>query len=142
LFPNEKDRGRIQAQEVATLIKKEYTGLFQQVGEFLKKNYRAKHVLRQPVVAAMLDNFQRVPTIATQFWQPICDGLNLNEASDPRYQLKKYLENTALAMKTRDTSRVVGSEEMYNICIPVWNAWRKNEKRQTLRPSKVRVKSV
>jgi len=117
--------------EVSNEIQK-YANLFQAVATFYQPFYKASHIgKRSAVIAAMFECFDKKPSIAESFWKPVCDGLNLTDPQDARYILMKWLQGASLDAAHYDQKKgkkVVSTEDMYRVCINVWNRWRKDEK--------------
>lgn len=143
LYPKKEEFNRLGPQELSNLIKDKYVALFQQVGKFWQGNQDAPDIGRMPVLAAMFDNFAKVPTLAPSFWKPVCDGIGLDSKDDPRWRLRKYLGETTLHRTSENTDKnATDPETMYKTCISAWNKWRLGETVQVLRPTQKRVKSA
>lgn len=142
IFDNGDHRKRCTPQDVAALIEGKHMSVFKAVAEFVSHNIDGKKEVaflrRSPVVAAMFETFNKVPTIAPQFWQPVCDAINLTSKTDPRWVLRNLLSTVKLSASK---SRSMTEEEMYRHCVPAFNKWRKGESVQILRPAKERVRA-
>lgn len=143
LYPARDEYRRIGPAELASLIANDYCVLFNTVGRYIQtlqgKTADAR-VLRMPVMAAMLDNFAKVPTVAPDFWTDVAYGTNLVK-TDARWHLVDYLDKVAISSAGSE-KRSVSGDEVYRYCITAWNRWRKGEKVQTLRPTAKRVRSA
>lgn len=105
--------------------------LFKSVADFYSPFMRTPHIgHRQAVIAAMFECWEKKPTVAAEFWKPVCDGLGLTEKTDARYALMVWLQvhNLSSAGWKDKAKKNITSEEMYRICILAWNKWRINEK--------------
>lgn len=143
LYPNKQERMRIRDSETAALVKHQHGQVFQNVGRFLQEHHDARHLVRQPVIGAMFDNFNKVPTIAPDFWEKVATGLGLDDKRDPRYHLREFLTRVVMQKSpSASLKRLADSEEIYRICVQAWNHWRKGGAVQMLRPTKERVKSA
>lgn len=142
MFESHEDRKRCTPQDIASLIENKYMTVFKSVTEFVSQHIDGKKEVqfmrRSPVVAAMIETFNKVPTIAPQFWQPICDSIGLESKKDARWALRTLLSTAKLSASK---SRCMSEEEMYRHCVPAFNKWRKGEPVQILRPSKERVRA-
>lgn len=128
LFETTHERRRYKDEEVASLAH-QYKDTFRSVAFTIQENSDdAGLVTRQPVIAAMFATFDKVPTIARSFWQTVIDGLNLTNRSDPRYKLRRYLQDSAISHQSKMSGKkAVEPEMMYRVCIAAWNKWRKDE---------------
>jgi hypothetical protein len=106
--------------------------LFKMVANFYTPYTRVPHIFhRQAVIAAMFECWDKKPTIAPDFWKPVCDGLGLTEETDARYALMRWLQSHGVDAggPNRDrTIKAASAEEMYRVCINAWNRWRAGEK--------------
>lgn len=144
LFDTYQKRSRYKDEEMASLAH-EYKETFRAVAFTIQENHDdAGLIKRQPVIAAMFATFDKVPTIARGFWQTIVDGLNLTDRSDPRYKLRRYLQDSAISSPSRYSGKkAVEPEAMYRVCIAGWNKWRKGETAQvSIRAANKRVRVV
>ncbi len=129
----EKDRHMVNSNDVATLVKEKHENLFRIVGLFLQSHDTdANFMKRAGVVAALFATFDKAGGKAPEFWDPVANGLGINDKTDPRYVLRDYLQThgqgTATARAVRTSLGFVGAEDTYRICIHAWNKWRKGEK--------------
>ncbi len=87
----------------------------------------SKHLMRQPVAAAMFGGFNKSIAAATDFWTAVRDGSHPSR-EDATRKLERYLLTSGLETSgmTRHT-RPVPTREMYVKCLHAWNAWRKGE---------------
>lgn len=121
---------RVTPEQLSAVISREFSGLFRQVALFVQANHKMALSRRVPVVAAMFATFDKVPTKATEFWQPVIDGVNLSARSDPRWQLRDaLLKALQPGSSTRGSKgmRVLTTEDVFRICLLAWNKWRKGE---------------
>ncbi len=143
LFEKKHERQRYGPEENAALVAKHNVTL-RHVAEMLKENTdNIKILKRQAVVAAMFSTFDKVPTIAKGFWQPVADGLSLDSKNDPRYRLRALLQETVVGAAGRSNLRPMSTEDMYRVSISAWNKWRKDDVAMTtIRATKARTKPV
>lgn len=143
LFESKTERRRYKDEETA-LMAKQHQETFRSVAFVLQDNSDLVGDLkRQPVIAAMMATFDKLPRGAIDFWQTVVDGLQMDSKNDPRWRLKKYLADSALGTSTRGTMRrPVEPEVMYRVCIQAWNKWRKEEESKGLRAPIRRVRPV
>ncbi len=95
--------------------------------EAIKGRRHARHLMRQPVTAAMFACFQKSKLAAEQFWTAVRDETG-TVPTLPDRKLARYLLTVGVE-KGAGTKRVhpVSPREMYVKCLHGWNAWRKNE---------------
>ena len=143
-FPDIEQRKRQGHNELATLIEAN-SHAFKTVGEFNQAHRdNEMFVKRHSVIAAMFECHDRRPSIWQDFWKPVCDGLGLTEKTDPRYALRRWLQEHGLAVRgngAKDRAKQSTPEETYRICISACNKWRDGEGVQTLRSSGKRVRA-
>lgn len=114
--------------EVAMQVQKN-PELFQAVAAFYQPFIKTPHVARrQAVIAAIFECWDKRPTLAMDFWKPVCDGLGLTDKEDARYVLMRWLQSHNLETTQDKTKKSTSAEEMYRICINAWNRWRAGEK--------------
>ena len=142
LYEQQKDQRKLQPEDKAELISDpKYSKTFRLVGDIVQENLSVSRFLkRKPVLAALFATFDKVPTIAPEFWQPVADGIGLDERTDARWQLRQYLQQHGLSANKDSGCRVVDTEVMYRVCIAAWNKWRAGVPVQLLKPSSTRVK--
>lgn len=143
MFETSAERKRCSPQDLALLIDSKHMTVFRAVTDFvyhfIDGKKEAQFLRRSPVVAAMLETFSKVPTIAPQFWQPICDSIGLESKTDARWALRTFLSTVRLGASKL---RTLSEEDMYRHCIPAFNKWRKGEAVQQLRPAKERIRAI
>jgi hypothetical protein len=140
------DARRCGAAELAAMIQADYSQLFNIVGHFIYAIQGDKLAMaridKMSVIAAMIDNFNKVPTLAPEFWRPVAESTGL-EKDDARWHLVRYLDSIAMQRSnTNSMKRIVSTEEVYRVCIAAWNRWRAGERVSQLRPTAKRVKSA
>jgi len=126
----EKEAWQIAPSGVAALIEDKFPELFKLVGLYWQSHYDENMFLRRnAVTAALFATFDAAPTKAAEFWNPVNNGLGMTDKEDPRYQLRRWLEDHCQSLKGRQAGKsVVNAEETYRVCILAWNKWRKGEK--------------
>lgn len=141
-FDGKHKRDRYGPAQVAQIIRDRYLDTVQRTALFYQIIHNeSKDIRRQPVIAAMLATFDKVPTLADQFWKPVADGVALNTKNDPRWRLRQYLSEFALGNSKGSDRKSTDPESMYRACIVCWNKWRQGEELKTTpRATKSRVK--
>jgi hypothetical protein len=141
-FEHECDRRRITPEQINAIIQNELPQLWRRTALELQEYYlEQKHVARFPVIAAMFATFDKVPTVAPDFWTPVASGIGLEKKTDPRLKLRDMLMQSALTA-TQTGKDHVPPEQMYRMCLQAWNRWRRGENVQVLRTTKERQKPV
>lgn len=136
-------RDGMNTNELVALICKRYPELFNVVGHFVKIHMEDHiFVKRSAVIGAMFATFEKSVQASGEFWTPICDGLNLDDKTDARYQLRQYLLNHGHNFTQTSNKDLVTVEDSYRVAINAWNRWRKHEPTQVLRSTDKRVKPV
>ena len=137
-FEVDAERRRATPDQVCAVVQTEFPQLFRTVALFCQKHASEKDLLRQAPIAAMYATFNKVPTKAEEFWNPVLDGTGLDTKTDPRWWLRRHLQEVGIAAGARKTA--MNNEDLYRICIQAWNKWRAGEKCQTaIRPTKERI---
>jgi hypothetical protein len=117
------------ADDRAFLLATDYQDVGLAVARFIQgcQASASRHILRGPVVGAMLATFQKSPVDATAFWTAIRDGIGFSEKTDPRLVLRNALTSVSIRQGAgaRDGKKSASQEEMYRWCVYGWNAWRK-----------------
>lgn len=146
LYERETDRDRCTPEMLGSLIANKHLQLFILVShfyyEYVKQTREMMFIRRRPVAAAMFETFNKVSTLAPDFWRPVIDGVGLENREDPRLQLRTLLQNVVINSISRRGRRSVDDETMYNYCIPAFNKWRKGEPVRSLRASAERIRAV
>jgi len=123
-------RNRTSPDQLAAVIQGEFADLFRTVMLF-KQTFGAENAFarRIPVMAAMFATFFKLPTKASEFWQPVIDGLGLTAKTDPRYVLRDTLQHAVSggSGRGRPSTRLMSVEDQYRVCLLAWNKWRKGE---------------
>ncbi len=87
-----------------------------------------RHLIRQPVIAAMFGCYQKAKTAANTFWSAVRDETGATP-NCPDRKISRFLLSTNLdrggVNAVKDKTASVRS--MYVKCIKAWNAWRKGE---------------
>lgn len=127
LFESNWDKQMVTPNDLAALVSEKHEHLFKIVGLFFQKHYDGfMPVRRSSVIAALFCTFDSSSAKAPEFWEPVFDGLNLTEKTDPRYALRKFLETHSQSIRSKDTR--VSQEETFRVCISAWNKWRLGHK--------------
>jgi hypothetical protein len=84
-----------------------------------------KHMLRVPVLTAMIATFRKGQGDATRFWTAVRDGENLLRKSGP-FALREFLKSASLYSGSNNVQQriVVDRRAIYAKCLHAWNAWR------------------
>lgn len=126
---NDNQRRRVSPEQMITAIQRDHSEVFRRVALYRQNNFQAPPVKRQPVIAAMFATFEKLPTKAEEFWQPVLDGTHLSSKMDPRWQLRDLLNSTSIrgSQSTARAGRIMSAEDLYRTCLLAWNKWRKDE---------------
>ena len=92
----------------------------------------SRHMKRAAVIGAVLATMQVDQGDAELFWRSVSTGLGFDRMSDPRVRLRNWLLETSI-LGNAQTKRHASREDMYRVCLPLWNAWRQNESIQIVR---------
>ena len=131
---------RLTPEQIATLIRQHYPETFRLVALFATTHQEAKTIMRKaPVMAAMLATYDKLPSRAHEFWEPVATGLGFTSKSDARYRLRDLLQTSGLRSDTQ-TRNGVDAESMYRLCILAWDKWRTDAPVEILRTPKTRTK--
>jgi hypothetical protein len=98
------------------------------VGNIIGKEYR--FMRRAPVVGAMWATFNKNVGESEAFWDTVKTGVGIDDVDDPRLRLRNFLMRVAVdsgAGSRQDMMAKVSGEDIYRICINMWNAYRKGE---------------
>lgn len=97
---------------------------------------RHRHMMRSPVVAAMIVTCTRSRQDAEKFWCSVRDGDLLTRGA-PAFVLREWLMRAVVTMGSaaRGEREKSDSREMYSRCIVAWNAFRNGEDRAHLKYS-------
>jgi hypothetical protein len=91
----------------------------------------SKHLMRSPVIAAMIVTCRKNSADFEEFWEQVRDGENL-KGSSPALKLRNFLLSTTVSIgKGRDAeylNKAASVKEMYSKCIAAWNAYRTHGK--------------
>jgi hypothetical protein len=90
----------------------------------------SRHLVKQPVVNAMLATYDRLPNKSAEFWAAVRDE-SAPDRDDPTRVLARYLVRSALAggstSRVGEGKKLTDQREMYVKCLHAWNAWRRGE---------------
>lgn len=116
-------RAAMSVEEWCGMIEANHATNFNIVGRFVSMHEQdGRWVKRSAVVGAMIATFEKNVEGATEFWEGVCNGLGMSSKTDPRYLLRKYL--TEHAIQSRTGLATTHTEEMYSVCIQMWNHYR------------------
>jgi hypothetical protein len=153
LWGNLPQGKRHDADDAAFQVQTTYKAQVATVVKFVMASPREHqvHIIRSPVLAAMLETFSKDAVAAEEFWTAVRDGLNLPSREDPRYKLHDALLGSVLlgsaSVHLTGKNRVSGKksttrEEMYRWCVACWNTWRRGGQIRVLRPTLTGVRPV
>lgn len=135
--------GGLSVNELTSLISKQYSSLFNVVGHFVRIHYEDHtFVKRSSTIGAMFGTFEKSVQASADFWTPVCDGIGINEKSDPRYQLRQFLMTHGHNLTGAGSRNIVSIEYAFRMCINAWNRFRRKEKTLVLRTTDTRVKAI
>ena len=135
-FENVEAYRKIDGEQIAAMVgDPALKPLYTLVCLFCQGTPQAHSIIRrQATAAAMLETFGVDAAAAASFWGDVAEGTNLVK-HDARYLLHNYLGRAVLAMKSRlEDRQVVHSEEMYRVCVHLWNKWRDGVAIDVIRP--------
>jgi hypothetical protein len=139
---------RVRPDQLATIIDgSDVKPIFTVVALFCQSRSKDSHTLikRQPVIAAMMETFSRDTQAAITFWTDISEATNLTKG-DPRWMLYNYLKKSVLNIAGRSPGsgdrQVVRTEDMYRVCVHLWNKWRAGETVANVRSPASRPKAI
>lgn len=109
--------------ELVAMVKDKYPAVFNTVGHFFVENYEKMVELRRAsVIGACFATFNKAVQRSIDFWTPVVTGLDMSSEQDPRFQLRRFLQEHAITHYARGR-KPVNSEEAYRVCINAWNHW-------------------
>lgn len=95
-----------------------------------EKESENRHMLRQPVVFAMILTWKKNHEAAKDFWMKVRDGEGLKKDM-PEYKLRNYLMQVTcfkgMGARLASVRQPASYHEMASKCITAWNAYRKGE---------------
>lgn len=146
-WERQNDRLMHDGDDVAYLMRTELAETCGRVAAFidLHDDTAWVHCRRAPVVAAMLETFDKFSRVAVEFWEAVISGIGIENAGDPRLKLRTLLIKAKLNTQQgsmRQMRNVIGREQMYRICLHAWNAWRRGSTQRTFRAGNSRPKIV
>ncbi len=138
----DSNKRKLYAGETGALdAQDEFLGLSQRIAAFMDSlDYRAfhhGHMFRGTVVAALYATFAVDEEDAGQFWHAVATGVGFESETEPAARLRQTLKNISVGggMSERGKNRL-SSEEVYRMCLHVWNRYRDSGSFQTaLRPT-------
>lgn len=114
---------RANIPEMVGLIDKSYSTLFNIVGNFFTMHYSDSIIVRRAaVIAAMMSTFDKSVEKSDEFWTAVFTGLNLDNKTDPRWQLRRFMETHSHTI--RRGQETINQEALYCTCLTMWNHWR------------------
>lgn len=103
------------------------------VGDFINRLFvgsdpQPRHLMRGPIIHAIMLTYEKSQTDSTIFWRQVRDGEGLNK-SDPAKVLRDFLLTTSVGFgRGMQDVKLVSIHEMTSKAITAWNALRKNTK--------------
>jgi hypothetical protein len=80
-----------------------------------------QHMRRAPVMAAMLATTNTNPDKAVEFWRAVANGLGFLTPDTPGLRLRNWLMTSSIQGSGKGNRRQVRQEDMYRVCINLWN---------------------
>jgi len=131
------ERQKHDSDDVAYHLKGDHYDLAMKVQGMLKRVSKKDnpHAFRAPVVAAMFATCNKAPEVSKAFWGPVCTGIGISTATDPRLKLRSLLQQSSIntGSGSRTEKKHVSAEYMYRACITAWNAYRDKRKLRALK---------
>jgi hypothetical protein len=143
-FSEDWRRTPMSPNDIAGLIEKNYSQLFHTVGLFFQIHYEESVPMRRAAcIGAMFATFEKNVMASQQFWEPVFNGLGLNDKKDIRYMLRQFISTHVHQIERgfSENGSVIGKEDLYRICINCWNHWRAGDVMKALRPTDKRYKA-
>ncbi len=139
-FSDEKwKRERTSINEWIGMIEANYSTLVGLTGRFMSMHlYDCTFAKRSSVMASMYFTFEKNVEASTEFWTAVLSGIGLETKTDPRWQLRKYLETHGHSIMS-GLDRV-SQEEALCVCLTQWNHWREGNSVTTVKPVNARPK--
>jgi len=123
--PKDSKQRAMSINDWCGLIQNNYSDLFCISGRFLALHAsEAPWVKRAAVIGAMMATFGKNIKASEEFWTPVFNGVGLQTKSDPRYQLRRYLETHGHDVASTNIVKV-SPEEMFCVSVNLWNHWRR-----------------
>lgn len=139
-FGDNEQATKMSPEDLATLVTEQYPQLFRTTGILFQEMFDTfPAVQRMGVIAALFATAQVQPNKVNDFWMPLASGLGLNEKTDARYVLRRWLDETA---RSSSHDGGVSPEETYRVCINAWNKWRKGTPVTMLKTTDERLNPV
>jgi hypothetical protein len=89
----------------------------------------SKHLMRSPVILAMMDTWEKNKEDAEEFWGDVRDA-NLIAKHTPQHKLRDFLKESNFDRgrgASGNNKRTVSQHEMTSRCITAWNAFRSGD---------------
>lgn len=121
-----REDGSADKSIVSKNVKRSYLSKYLKEGAFinhiLKDGITCAHMMRAPVVRAMMSTWVKNKSKADEFWIAVKDGASL-PTGHPALVLRNYLLTTGLTKARTLKSSIATSREMYVKSIHAWNAF-------------------
>lgn len=117
---------RVKADEVYKALRYEFPEVGRLAAELVTyvRNMQQHHLRRAPVVAAMMETLKCSKPTAMEFWTVMTDGI-FKSKTDPAKILNDYLHKTTVGSRVGSSDRKsVSGEEMFNVCVACFNAYK------------------
>lgn len=134
-----RDQARnLTPEDLVSIINEKHPVLFRKVALYLENKYDVYHpIRRRAVVAAIFATFDANSKKAAEFWNAITEALGFKGKSDPRWQLRRWLDTQEMGRRNWGAD-----ERIFCTCILLWNKWRRGEKTEHVKPSDTRLKPI
>jgi transcription termination factor NusB len=119
---------RVKSDEVYKALRYEFPEIGRLAAELVTyvRNMQQNHLRRAPVIAAMMESLKCAKATAMEFWTVMVDGI-FKSKTDPAKILHDYLHRTTVGSRITTTERkTVSGEEMFNVCVACFNAYKGN----------------
>ncbi len=118
------------ARYVPKIDKVEYLRKYLKQGDFVAavlpkvlRDYR--HMMRNSVVAVMIQSWEKSHERAYEFWFKVRDGENQAKKTMPAYKLRESLRNVVAGLSKHNARQMASQHEIMAKCITAWNAYRR-----------------
>ncbi len=129
-----KSRSRVTIDKITDAMKTTHLSISLEVGRLLEHvkmmGNKCPHMRRASVYAAMFATSSKHREESKVFWTMVADGIGMTDSTDPRYKLREYLQRTSVdtGNGSRTGIKSTSAEDMFKVCVHMWNAFRKGEK--------------
>lgn len=134
-----RDRKRVDQNALHHEILNKNDKLFRVAGSIAQEVSGPTFMRRAAICAAILATSNKAVQPSMEFFDTISSGLGITKKTDARKTLREWLMTSSLSsgagmtMKGNGTgkglrpTRLVGTEDVYRVCLSAWNAWRQGK---------------